>query len=55
MLYFGIFRLEHLKTIVIFEFNAPRIFLKAKFCAEIKILKFETKNALFRCFYPPNW
>ena len=32
MLYFDIFRLEHLKTIVIFEFNASNFFKSKVLC-----------------------
>ena len=43
MPYLGIFGLDFEKGVVIFEI----IFLTAKFCAAMKILKLRTKNALF--------
>ena len=33
----------------------PRIWLMAKFCQKIKILKFRLKNALFGYFWARNW
>ena len=41
----------NLKTILCYLKSAPRFWLLAKFREKIKIPKFETKNALFGCFW----
>ena len=51
MLYLGIFGLEFKKAIVIFGINGLKFFWLQVWC-KIKILKFETKNALFEYFWP---
>ena len=47
MPYLCIFGLEFEKGIVIFEIKTLKNFLKATFCAKMKILKSRTKKALF--------
>ena len=51
MPYLHIFGLEFVNIIVIFNNQYPRICLVAKFGTKAKILKFGTKNALFRYFW----
>ena len=51
MLYLGIFGLEFRKAIVIFEINALK-FVWLQSLVQLKIIKFGTKNALFRYFWP---
>ena len=48
--YLGIFQLEFEKSHCGIWNRHPQIFLRAKFCAKIKILKVRTKNVLFGYF-----
>ena len=51
VLHSGVFGLEFLKTIVIFEISILKICQFRKFCEKIKMSKFGTKSALFDCFW----
>ena len=49
--HFGIFELDVLKIIAIFEITTLKFALFAKFCEKPKISKLETKSVLFGYFW----